>query len=70
MTVATQAAVATSVTATLTADNHYGLYYGDENGANLTLVGRNEFGDFGGPGDNDHNWTFPETWNFNMSDGQ
>ena len=32
------------VTTHVTADNHYALYYGDDAGANLTFVGRNEPG--------------------------
>jgi virginiamycin B lyase len=53
------------VTATLTADNHYGLYYGNANATDLTLVGRNEVGPSGNPGT--YNWSLPETYNFNVN---
>lgn len=56
-----------SVGATLTADNHYGLYYGQADGTGLTFVGRNEFGDLGDPGD--FTWTAPETWMFDAGQG-
>lgn len=49
---------AVTVTATVTADNHYGLYYGTE--SNLTFVGRNEKGGPGNPGT--YNWSLPETF--------
>jgi hypothetical protein len=55
------------VTATLTADNHYGLYYGDGQG-NVTFVGRNELGTPGTPGD--YNWSLPEQWKFNVTPGE
>jgi hypothetical protein len=61
-------AQAASVTATLTADNHYGLYFGDADGSNLTLVGRNEVGSAGSAGS--FNWSVAETWNFNVNAGQ
>lgn len=60
-------AQATNITATLTADNHYGLYYGQGNGSGLTFVGRNEFGTPGNPGI--FNWSLPETYNFNVEAG-
>ncbi len=60
-------ASAASITATITADNHYGLYYGAANGTGLTLVGRNEFGDDGSPGN--YNWSLPETWTVNVPAG-
>jgi hypothetical protein len=65
--VGTSAAQAAGVTATLTADNHYGLYYGQANGSGLTFVGRNEFGSAGNPGV--FNWSLPETYNFQPSSG-
>ena len=58
-------ASAATVTATITADNHYALYYGDANGNNLTLVGRNEDSVSGSPGQ--YNWSLPETWATNMT---
>jgi PEP-CTERM motif len=58
---------AASITATLTADNHYGLYYGQGNGSGLTFVGRNELGGSGSPGV--FNWSLPETYNFNVGAG-
>lgn len=56
-----------TVTATLTADNHYGLYTGNGEGTALSLVGRNEVGTAGNPGTS--NWSLPETYNFNVSGG-
>lgn len=61
------AAGAASITATLTADNHYGLYYGQGDGSGLTFVGRNELGSSGNPGT--YNWSSPETYNFNVGSG-
>jgi len=58
-------ASAIPITATITADNHYALYYGTD--ANLTFVGNNELTSTGSPGQ--YNWTLPETWNFNVSSG-
>jgi len=46
------------ITATVTADNHYGLYYGTD--SSLTFVGRNEKGIDGNPGL--YNWSLPETF--------
>ncbi|MBG1265765.1 PEP-CTERM sorting domain-containing protein [Nostoc sp. WHI] len=63
----TTSAHAVSVTATLTADNHYGLYYGKVDGSELTFVGRNEKGTSGNPGV--FNWSLPEIFNFNANDG-
>ena len=57
----------TGVTATLTADNHYGLYYGAADGSSLHFVGRNEFGAGGAPGQ--YNWSLPETHAFNVGTG-
>jgi hypothetical protein len=51
------------VTGMLTADDHYGLYYGNAMGTSLTLVGRNEVGAAGNPGT--HSWSLPETYTFN-----
>ncbi|MBY0526541.1 MAG: cadherin-like domain-containing protein [Gemmataceae bacterium] len=51
-----------AITATLTADNHYGLYFGSADGSSLTFVGRNEVGAAGNPGT--YNWSEPETFDF------
>lgn len=55
------------VTATLTADNHYGLYVGQADGSGLSFVGRNEVGPNGNPCQ--YNWTCAETWSFNANAG-
>ena len=54
-----------SVKATLTADNHYGLFHGDKNGSVLNFVGRNEKGPNGSTGG--YNWSHAESWDFKMS---
>ncbi len=59
-------AFATLVTATVTADNHYAIYYGTD--ANLTYVGTNESGSTGNPGT--YNWSNAETWTFDVPVGQ
>ena len=59
---AARSAAAISITAHVTADNHYGLYHGLADGSGLTLVGRNEVGIDGSPGE--YNWSLPETWTF------
>ncbi len=57
-----------TMNATLTADNHYALYYGNETGTALTFVGRNEVGSRGSSGGS--NWTDPENFTFDVaSDG-
>ncbi len=58
---------AASITAHLTADNHYGLYYGNSTGSNMAYVGRNEVGAGGSGGG--FNWSEPETFNFNTGAG-
>lgn len=63
----TTSAHAVNITATLTADNHYGLYYGQADGSGLTFVGRNEKGTSGDPGQ--FNWSLPETFNLNANNG-
>ena len=60
-------AQALPVTATLTADNHYGLYVGQADGSGLSFVGRNETGSAGNPCQ--YNWTCAETWTFNANAG-
>ena len=54
-----------TVTATITADNHYGLYFGEADGTDLTIVGRNEKQAGGDPGAYD--WSLPETFTFDVS---
>lgn len=56
------------VSATLTADNHYGLFLGDVDGSNLISIGRNEYGHGGSPGS--YNWSRPEAWDFLAGPGQ
>ena len=53
-----------AVTAHITADNHYALYFGNADGTDLTFVGRNEAGGSGNPGN--YPWTLPETWPFDV----
>jgi len=55
---------AQTISATVTADNHYAFYTSDENGA-FTYVGGNELGSGGSPGN--YNWSLPETWNITTS---
>ncbi len=62
------AAQASVMTATLTADNHYGLFVGNESGSDLQFIGRNEFGPAGSPGT--YNWSLPETYSFNIDIGE
>ncbi|MBY0527888.1 MAG: putative Ig domain-containing protein [Gemmataceae bacterium] len=56
-----------TISATLTADNHYGLYRGSADASSLTLIGRNEVGFNGNPGP--YNWSLPETYTFQASPG-
>ncbi len=56
---------ALSYTATITADNHYALYFGNE--TLVTFVGRNELGSGGSPGT--YNWSLPEVWKFDVDIG-
>ena len=71
-----------AVKATLTADNHYGLFSGNADGSVLNFFGRNEKGAYGGAAGwnngtlggatynndngNGYNWSHAETWNFNV----
>jgi hypothetical protein len=55
------------VEVTTTADNHYGLYFGDESGSFVTFVGRNELDDDGSPGS--YNWSEAESFTFDMRVG-
>ncbi len=63
------AAQAVPVTATLTADNFYGLYVGQADGTGLRFIGRNELSDVSLPGPGNA-WTRPETWNFQAGAGE
>ncbi len=57
-----------TMTATITADNHYALYSGNQAGDDVRFVGRNEFGNIGSAGGS--NWTNPEDFTFSVeSDG-
>lgn len=58
-------AASINVNATLTVDNHYGLYSG--RGTSLRFHGRNEMGAGGAPGL--YNWSLPETFGFNITEG-
>jgi hypothetical protein len=58
-------AEAASITGTLTADNHYGLFTGNEDGSLLNFIGRNEKGPSGSSGG--YNWSKAETWNFTIN---
>ena len=60
-------AQALNITGTLTADDHYGLYYGHQDATGLTFVGRNEIDRLGSPGL--YAWSLPETYNFNVGAG-
>lgn len=55
-------AASISIDATLTADNHYGLFTGNSNGSQLNFIGRNEKGPGGSSGG--YNWSHAESWNF------
>ena len=54
---------ALEVRATLTADNHYALYVGNQNG--VRLIGANESGQYDSNGK--FNWAVPETFTFDMN---
>jgi len=60
-------ASALAIQATVTADNHYGLYYGNGDGSYLSFVGRNEVGPGGNPGN--YNWSAAETFSFDANEG-
>lgn len=59
-------AFAISVTATVTADNHYAIFFGTD--TSLTYVGTNESGSSGAPGT--YNWSNAENWKFDVPAGQ
>jgi len=50
---------ASPVTATLTVDNHFGLYVGDNNATNLNFIGRDSAA-----------WTTTDSFTFNANNGQ
>jgi hypothetical protein len=56
---------ATIIQATITADNHYSLYAGNQSG--VSFIGRNEINSNGSPGAN--NWSNAETFDFDMASG-
>ncbi len=62
----TAAAIPHSLTTTLTADNHYAIYLGREDGSDMRYWGaRNELGPYGdGPLGGRFNWSEAETWTF------
>jgi len=55
-------ATAATITATITADNHYALYSGAQDGSFLATVGGNELGVHGAPGR--YNWSMAESYDF------
>ena len=63
---AASAALAISMTATVTADNHYALYLGTKSSI-TSYIGRNELGSSGDPGT--YNWSQPETFTFAINPG-
>lgn len=65
LTIGVVEASAADIKATVTADNFYGIFYGNESGSDLNLVGRNETGDFGSSGG--YNWSKAETWDFKVN---
>jgi hypothetical protein len=67
---AATSAQALPVTATLTADNHYGLYVGQADGSGLSFIGRNETGATSSvPCTPNFNWKCAETWSFSANAG-
>ncbi|PCI34333.1 MAG: hypothetical protein COB54_00640 [Alphaproteobacteria bacterium] len=52
-------ASATVIDATLTADNHFGLYVGDDDGTNIDYIGRDSA-----------TWTTTDDFSFNANNGQ
>ncbi|MBU1195557.1 MAG: PEP-CTERM sorting domain-containing protein [Proteobacteria bacterium] len=58
---------ALTIDATVTADNHYGLYFGSGDGSSITFVGRNETATGGSAGT--YNWSVAEIYNFNANEG-
>jgi hypothetical protein len=64
MMMAAGVATADTITATITADNHYALY--TSTGEAFSLIGRNEMGSEGSTGG--YNWSQAETWTFEAAD--
>jgi hypothetical protein len=60
-------AYAVAIEATITADNHYALYFGAANGSLVTFVGRNELGSEGSP--SAYNWSEAESFSFDIIAG-
>jgi hypothetical protein len=58
-------AVAVDVSGAMTADNHYALYHGRDDGSGLAYIGRNEDGTAGNPGS--WNFSLPENWGFEVA---
>lgn len=58
---------AQAVSARITADNHYQLFYGNANGSLLSFVGQNEATSSGSGG---NNWSEAESFTFTPSAGQ
>lgn len=58
---------AVGVSGAITADNHYALYHGREDGSGLAYIGRNEDGTAGNPGA--YNFSVPENWSFAVAAG-
>ena len=58
-----------SIVADITADNHYGLFFGNAAGTNLTFVGRNEPDDNGSGLSGGCGWSEPENWKINAPHG-
>ena len=56
---------AVQVDATITADNYYAVYSGNETG--VSYIGRNELGTTGSEGA--YNWSVPESYIFDVADG-
>lgn len=67
LTLGNASAQAVAVIGALTADNHYALYHGREDGSGLAYIGRNELGTAGNPGT--YNFTVPENWSFEVAAG-
>ncbi|MEM7065517.1 MAG: PEP-CTERM sorting domain-containing protein [Cyanobacteria bacterium P01_B01_bin.77] len=65
LTIGAVEAQAADIKATVTADNFYGIFYGNEDGSTLNFVGRNETGDGGSSGG--YNWSEAETWDFEVN---
>jgi hypothetical protein len=59
------AAFAVTVDATITADNYYAVFSGDE--TEVSYIGRNEQTSAGDPGT--YNWSIPETYSFDVAAG-